>query len=305
MAPYGFDQLSGHPISHSTKSGLSRGRELRRPGEDGAPPFDVAWTRRPRVARPSPLRPEPFTLSFPRTVGVGQSRASAASWGLTAAPGEGLRFQPSDTDASGVGQHSAADARLTCIFAPANVAPFVATTVGLRPPPPKVGVGQNEDSPSAMRRSHLVRGQHAPLRIEPQAGQVPENSPEPLSDEPRDVLQEHERRFHLANDPNDFWPEPALVCDTTAPAGEGPGLTREARSEAIHDATPRLAVERGNVVPERSRTKGRVFHPRHEDGRRKGFPFDESHNPGSRLGEDDSEIETSSSGADRKHVEGT
>jgi hypothetical protein len=124
MRAYGFDQPIGHPISHSTNAGLSRGREPRRVREHGAPAVSVVWTWRPHVASPSPLRPFPCRLSFPRTVGVGQSRARAASCGRTAAPGDGLRFQPSEIDASGVGQHSAKDARLTCRFSPSVVIPF-------------------------------------------------------------------------------------------------------------------------------------------------------------------------------------
>jgi hypothetical protein len=50
--------------------------------------------------------------------------------------------------------------------------------------------------------------------------------------------------------------------------------------------------------------KGRVRHPRHEDGRREGLPLDESHNPRSWLGEHDSEVEPAAAGADGQNVDG-
>jgi hypothetical protein len=155
-----------------------------------------------------------------------------------------------------------------------------------------------------MRGAHLARSQHAPLRIEPQGGQVAEYASEPLSKETWDVLQEDDRRSHLANDPDDVRPDPSLVGRAPAAAGERPRLARESRNHAIHDATPRAAVERDNVVPDRSRTKSFVRHPRHEHGRREGFPFDETHHAGSGLGEHDAEVEPGTAGADGKNVDG-
>jgi hypothetical protein len=103
--------------------------------------------------------------------------------------------------------------------------------------------------------THLVRSQHVPLRIEPELGQVAEDVAEASAEaEPGDVLQEDEARLHLANEPGDLRPEPAAVRGPSASPGDGPGLAREARNEAIHEAAPRSAVEGGNVVPDRSLT---------------------------------------------------
>lgn len=50
-------------------------------------------------------------------------------------------------------------------------------------------------------------------------------------------------------------------------------MARETCSEDIHEATPRAAVKGDNVVPDRSRIQGLVFHPRHERGRCVAFPL--------------------------------
>lgn len=111
-----------------------------------------------------------------------------------------------------------------------------------------------------------------------------------------DVLPEDERGAALVGDA-----EP-LEEETAACAGE-PGslpcnaevLAGAAESEAIHDATPRAAVEAGNVVPDRSRCQFRLFHPGHEAGRCKGFPLDVHHSPRSAPGcKVDSEVEPTS-----------
>lgn len=95
-----------------------------------------------------------------------------------------------------------------------------------------------------------------------------------MSEESRDVLEEDERGVDLPDDPGDVGPEPSLVPGSLPLAGDGPGLTREPRNDAIHDATPRLACKGRNVVPHRSEIQGRVLHPRHENGRGEGVPLD-------------------------------
>lgn len=54
------------------------------------------------------------------------------------------------------------------------------------------------------------------------------------------------------------------------------GLTRDSRSDEIHDSTPLRAVEAEQVVPDRRRSQGTV---RHSTGQRrggKGFPLHET-----------------------------
>ena len=72
-----------------------------------------------------------------------------------------------------------------------------------------------------------------------------------------------------------------IVCAKTL-AGQAEGLAGVSsgdneRTEVFHAFTELRATDAGNVVPHRSLIQGRVRHPRHESGRRVGFPLNVSH----------------------------
>ena len=115
-----------------------------------------------------------------------------------------------------------------------------------------------------------------------------------------DILEEDEWRFNLADDAGDMGPEVPRVLRAPALARDGERLTRIARSDDVHRAAPRAAVEGGNIVPDNSLIQGRVFHPRHEDGRGVGVPLDVTHSAISRECEVQPEVEPAGAGAERK-----
>lgn len=115
---------------------------------------------------------------------------------------------------------------------------------------------------------------------------------------PADVLEEAEARLDLAHDPCDVGPEMPWVFVAELASGDAERLARIAAMDDIHQAAPRSAVEAGNVVPDRCAIQGRVFHPRHERGRRVGFPLDVTHSSISGVGDVQAEVETSGSGAE-------
>ena len=73
-------------------------------------------------------------------------------------------------------------------------------------------------------------------------------------------------RDSLVDDAGDMGPEVARIIGAPALACDRERLARIARSDDVHRAAPRAAVEVGNVVPDRRAIQGRVFHPRHESG---------------------------------------
>jgi hypothetical protein len=113
-----------------------------------------------------------------------------------------------------------------------------------------------------------------------------------------DILEEDERWLHFADDAGDMRPEVARVVRTPALARDRERLARITRSDDIHRAAPRAAVEGGNVVPDNSLIQGRVFHPRHESGCGVGFPFDMAHSTISGDGDGEPEIEPACAGAE-------
>ena len=118
-----------------------------------------------------------------------------------------------------------------------------------------------------------------------------------------DILEEDEGRLDLADDAGDMRPEvPQVIC-APALARDRERLARIARSDDVHRAAPRAAVESGNVVPDRCAIQGRVFHPRHESGCGVGFPFDMAHSTISGDGDGEPEVETTCAGTKREAEE--
>jgi len=137
------------------------------------------------------------------------------------------------------------------------------------------GVGSNPEPFPPVRGTNIVRAQHAPLRIEPRFGQVPENrSKVAAPNKPWYVLQQRVPRSHFANDPDGFGPHIPLVVNSPLSPGNGERLAREARSDDIHDSTPRPPVEIANVRPDRERIEMAVFLPREQDSLPVGVMLD-------------------------------
>lgn len=112
-----------------------------------------------------------------------------------------------------------------------------------------------------------------------------------------DIFKEDEGRLDLADDAGDMRPEVARVIRSAALACDRERLARIARSDDVHRAAPRSAVEGGNIVPDNSLIQGRVFHPRHESGCGVGFPFDMAHSTISGDGDGEPEVEPARAGA--------
>jgi hypothetical protein len=138
-----------------------------------------------------------------------------------------------------------------------------------------VAVGQDEDPLAAVGRTHVARLEAAPLRIEPQRGQVTEDDVESSNKESADVLHEDEVGSHLANDADVLAPETrARALDDAGPLARGADvLAGEASNDEIHAATPRAAVEGAHVRPDRRVIQDPPLHARCQDRGCVGFPL--------------------------------
>lgn len=101
----------------------------------------------------------------------------------------------------------------------------------------------------------------------------------------------------LAHDPGDIGPEVAGVILAPAQAGEGEGLAGISGREDMNAATPRAAVKGSQIVPDRSRSQGRVRHPCHERGRGETVSLDITHSSESGFCEVKAEIQSADTGA--------
>ena len=161
-------------------------------------------------------------------------------------------------------------------------------------------MGQDEQALAPVRRADFNRREQSFHNPEAQAFQLSSDLAISEVEMIGDVFEEHPFGCALGDDPDDVRPQVPGIFGAPAAAGDAERLTRIARSDDIHRAAPRAAVEGGNVVPDRHRIQGRVFHPRHEDGRGEGVPLDITHSAVPGLGRHEAEVEPSGAGAEPK-----
>ncbi|GAH89410.1 unnamed protein product, partial [marine sediment metagenome] len=126
-----------------------------------------------------------------------------------------------------------------------------------------LAVGQDEDPFPAVAGTAGARTDTKPFRIEPVRGKAGQDVLKAMpGNEAWHVLQPHVSGSHVHTDPKDSRPEPAGVVRAAPPAGVAPGLAGEPRTDDIHSAAPRSAVEGSNVIPDRRRIQALVRHPR-------------------------------------------
>jgi hypothetical protein len=112
-----------------------------------------------------------------------------------------------------------------------------------------------------------------------------------------DIFKEAPSGGDFADDPGDLGPEVAGVIFPEAVPGQAEGLAGITGRDEMNAAAPSSAVEGSQIVPYRSRSQGRVCHPRHERGRGETVSLDITHSSVSGLCEVQAEIKASDTGA--------
>jgi hypothetical protein len=203
-----------------------------------------------------------------------------------------VRFRvPLLSPASGVGQSRSSSVR----FPPLDRVPEQARGVGQLVP---LADCEDEEPFAFVGRADFRRREEACRKAVAHADQSCGDLGEAEAEMMGDILEEDEGRLDLADDAGDMRPEVARVVRAPALASHRERLARIARSDDVHRAAPRAAVEGGNIVPDNSLIQGRVFHPRHESGCGEGFPFDMAHSTISGDGDGEPEIEPACAGAE-------
>lgn len=154
-------------------------------------------------------------------------------------------------------------------------------------------MGQDEQALAPVRRADFSRREQSFRNPEAQVFQLASDLAISEVEMIGDVFEEHPFGCALGDDPCDMRPQVPGIVGSPAPTGDAERLARVARSEDVHRAAPWAAVEGGNVVPDRRRIQGLVFHPRHEDGRGEGVPLDITHSAVPGLGQHEAEVEPS------------
>ncbi|KGJ14286.1 hypothetical protein IX54_07565 [Paracoccus sanguinis] len=186
--------------------------------------------------------------------------------------------------AIGVGQRRSISVRLP----PLERIPEQARGVGQLVP---LADGEDEQPLAPMGRTDFRRREEACRKPVAQADQSCGDFGEAEAEMMGDIFEEDEGRLNLVDDAGDMGPEVAGIVGAPALARHAERLARISGSDDIHRAAPWAAVEAGNVVPERRVIQGRVFHPRHDNGRGEGVPLDVTHSSISGAGNGKPEIE--------------
>ena len=192
--------------------------------------------------------------------------------------------------ARGVGQSRSSSVR----FPPLDRTPEQARGVGQLVP---LADGEDEQPLTLVGRTDFRRREEACRKAVAHADQSAGDFGEAEAEMMGDILEKDEGRLDLTDDAGDMRPKVARVAGTAALSRNGERLARIARSDDVHRAAPRAAVEGSNVVPDNSLIQGRVFHPRHESGCGEGFPFDMAHSTISGDGDGKPEVEAACAGA--------
>jgi hypothetical protein len=120
-----------------------------------------------------------------------------------------------------------------------------------------------------------------------------------------DVLQKDNWRGALADDAGDVGPEVAGIVGPASLAGHAEWLAGVAANEAIHDATPRAAVEGSEIAPQRARIQAALFHARAKEAGDVGFSLNATDDASARTRQSDGEIESAVAGAEGEDTPGT
>lgn len=183
--------------------------------------------------------------------------------------------------------------RISVRFPPLERVPEQARGVGQFVP---FANGEDKQALPFVGRTDFRRRKEARRNAVAHADQSAGDSGEAEAEMMGDILEEDEGRLDLIDDPGDMWPEVARVVRALPFTCNRERLARIARSDDVHSAAPRAAIETGNIVPDRRAIQGRVFHPRHESGCSVGFPFDMAHSSISGDGDGKPKVEAACAG---------
>ena len=231
--------------------------------------------------------------------------------GVAHARTSSVRLHPLDRwpeHALGVGHILAAWSRPRCAFLPLGRTkwlPLAVRTSGGLPPPPTFCVGQDEQALPPVRRADFSRREQSFLNPEAQALQFASDFAISEVEMIGDVLEEYPFRRALANDPGELGPKVPWIIRPTTSAGDAERLARISARQAIHQATPRAAVEGSEIRPYRRRVQEFLFHVRRQNLAGKRLDLDMADDASSRLRQAQSKLESPGAGAQGQNREGT
>lgn len=122
---------------------------------------------------------------------------------------------------------------------------------------------------------------------------------------PWDVFEKQEFGFNFTADSSDVGPKVSRIEFATSLTRHGERLAGVAANDAIHDSTPRAAVEGSEIRPHRRVIQGIRLHLFHQCRDRERFDLHITDRSSIGKSQVDSKVEAGSSGAEAEDFEGT
>jgi len=136
---------------------------------------------------------------------------------------------------------------------------------------------KEKETLSKMRRADFCRAEDSRLNSVTKAFEVCLDGRKTIGKVGRDIFTENQSGFKSAYMPEDVRPDMARVTFSKALSGEAERLAWISRSDDMYESTPRFRIECGNIIPDRKRRQGFVFHCRDHASNGVGLPFNSTY----------------------------
>ena len=120
-----------------------------------------------------------------------------------------------------------------------------------------------------------------------------------------DVFEEAPARVDFVDESCDPRPEMSRVVDSLSFSGLGERLAWVSANDAIHEASPLLAMKGMKIRPNRRWIQGFLFHARSQDVCSERFVLNAADDASSRDRHSDADVKHPGAGADRQDPRGT
>jgi hypothetical protein len=151
-----------------------------------------------------------------------------------------------------------------------------------------------------MARAHVRRSDESRRNSVANSLEVSDGSGEPVNvrSEPCDVLADEQWRTKRRDDSKNIGPQITLISGAAALAGRAVRRARPARNDRVHDATPRLSIEGGEITPDRCFIHETRLHRFDQTCGSECFPLHVTDRASMANGEGEPDVESAAAGAE-------
>ena len=169
----------------------------------------------------------------------------------------------------------------------------------------RIGVGQDEDAQSLVRRADFCRREQTRRRRIAHAPKLSKHGFQPEGDVTGDVFEKDPFGAALGDDPGDLGPEVAGIVGTTALSGGAERLAGISGEDDVKGAAKGPSIEGAQIIPERGRGEVPGALGGDEDGVGPVLPFNKGAGVIAGFGEHEAQIKASAACAEGQSVPGT